>query len=98
MRVLIKKDGPWWVARCLEHDIAVQARDLDLLQYELGRVLTTQAVLDVKNDRIPFQSVPPAPADIEQRWAAGIVAVLESPRFSSDQPLPRIHLDARVVS
>jgi hypothetical protein len=98
LRVLLRKDDDWWVARCLEHDIAVQARDLATLQYELGRVLLTHALFDLKHDRAPFHAIPPVPPEVEHRWSSGIVAVLETPRFSADIPIPRIQFDARVVS
>jgi len=97
LRVILKKDGEWWVARCLEHDVAVQARSLDELQYDLGRVLLSHALFDLQHDRPPLHSIPPAPPDLEQRWSSGLVVVLESPRFSTDMPLPRIQYDARVV-
>lgn len=98
LRVILKKDGEWWVARCLEHDIAVQARDLDQLQYDLGRVLLSHVLFDIQNDRPPFHSIPHAPAELDQQWSSGLVVVLESPRFSTDTPLPRIQYDARIVS
>lgn len=98
LRVILKKDGEWWVARCLEHDIAVQARDLDQLQYDLGRVLLSHVLFDLQNERPPLHAIPQAPAELEQQWSGGLVVVLESPRFSTDIPLPRVQYDARVVS
>lgn len=98
LRVILKKDGEWWVARCLEHDIAVQARDLDQLQYDLGRVLLSHVLFDIQNERPPLHSIPQAPSELEQQWSSGLVVVIESPRFSTDVPLPRIQYDARVVS
>lgn len=98
LRVLLRKDGEWWIARCLEHDVAVQARALQDLQYELSRVLLAQAALDIRNERPAFYSTPPSPPSLEHEWSRGLVAVLEAPRFSSDVPLPRILFDARVVS
>ena len=35
IRVLLSKEGEYWVAQCLEYDIGAQARDLDQLRKRL---------------------------------------------------------------
>jgi hypothetical protein len=57
--------GDWWVAQCLEYDIATQAKSLPDLRYELERVLVGHAVISARLGTQPFESLPAAP---QQYW------------------------------
>lgn len=61
IRVVLYRDAKWWIAQCLEHDIAAQARSLPALRKELERVLTTHLILDVERGLSPFAALPRAP-------------------------------------
>jgi len=37
--VLIERDGDWWVARCLQINVATQARTLSDLHFEIVRIV-----------------------------------------------------------
>jgi len=53
-----------WVAQCLEHDIATQAKTLDDLLYEFERILAAHILGAESTD--PFANIPPAPKSF---WA-----------------------------
>jgi len=53
--------GEWWVAQCLEYDIATQAKSLPDLRYELERVLVGHMVVAARLGKRPFEDLPPAP-------------------------------------
>jgi hypothetical protein len=54
-----ESDG--WVAQCLQYDIAVQAKTLPELQYELQRVLVSHIVISEESGQEPFAGLRPAP-------------------------------------
>jgi hypothetical protein len=62
MRLLIFKEDEWWVAQCLEYDIAAQAKTLNDVQYEIQRVLVGRMFVASQFKIEPFEDVPPAPA------------------------------------
>jgi hypothetical protein len=58
------QDGTdWWVAQCLEYDLATQARSLDDLSYEIQRLMFAHIVAAEAEGLTPFECLPPAP-----RW------------------------------
>lgn len=65
LSVLIRSehDGQraWWVAQCLECDIAAQATSLDDLEYELQRELAGRVAVGRKLGVDPFEGLPQAP-------------------------------------
>ena len=92
LRVLVRKDGDWWVARGVDHDIATQARTSEDLQYDFERMLVTQLIVDAQHSRPPLSSVPRAPAEVERAWQEGLTAVLPPVHRAN---LPTMRLDAR---
>lgn len=58
--VLFEEEG-WWVAQCLEYNVATQAKSLEDLRYELERILLGHLVVSAENATEPFQNLPPAP-------------------------------------
>jgi hypothetical protein len=58
--VLFQEEG-WWVAQCLEYDIAAQARDQSDVLYELERILAGRCLLSASKGRLPFEGLPRAP-------------------------------------
>lgn len=61
LRVLILKEDDWWVAQCLEYDIAAQARTLKDVQYEFQRVFLGRVVAAKESGIKPFEGILPAP-------------------------------------
>lgn len=61
IHVVLYRESKWWIAQCLEHDIAAQARTLPALRKELERVLTTHLILDVEKGVQPLAALPRAP-------------------------------------
>lgn len=66
VRFRLESDGEWWVAQCLEHDIAVQAKTLPAAAEELQRVIKGRIVVAKKLGVAPFAGVPPASEITEQ--------------------------------
>lgn len=61
IRTVLFKEGEWWVAQCLDVDIAAQAKTEKDLRYELGRLLVGRMMASDKLGIEPFQGLPPAP-------------------------------------
>jgi hypothetical protein len=61
IRTVLFQEGGWWVAQCLDVDIAAQARTERDLYYELGRLLVGRILAGEKLGVDPFRSLPPAP-------------------------------------
>jgi hypothetical protein len=53
--------GEWWIAQCLEYDIATQARTLDDLLVEVDRILVGHLIVGKIEGREPFSNIPKAP-------------------------------------
>lgn len=61
LNLLIFKEDDWWVAQCLEYDIASQARTLPDVQYEIQRILVGRISIAEKLNIDPFEGLAPAP-------------------------------------
>ncbi len=89
MHVLMFREGDWWVAQCLEIDLAAQAKTIDGLVYELGRVIVGTSVIRIENGLPGIEELPPAP---EFYWKAYQRAMTISPdlhpRFQSSVGVP----------
>lgn len=93
--VLFQEEG-WWVAQCLEYDIAAQSRTQDDLLYELERTLVGRILVSAAKGRQPFENLPKAP---RRYWAmyeeAEPVSIPPQPFRQGDfQALPAIELRA----
>lgn len=64
------EDQDWWVAQCLEVDIAVQAKTLPLLMDEFARVIDCRFAIAKKLGLGAFEGVPPAPEEFFEIWNA----------------------------
>jgi hypothetical protein len=61
LNLLIFKEDGWWIAQCLDYDIAAQARTLPDVQYEIQRVLVGRISMAKKLSIDPFEGLAPAP-------------------------------------
>ena len=62
IHAVVFREGDWWVAQCLEHDLVGLARTLEELPDELRRQLRTQIETSVEAGIEPFAELPAAPA------------------------------------
>lgn len=69
LRILFFREGEWWIAQCLEHDIAAQAKGgLREAEYEVERVLVTYVGACLAEGLQPFKGIPPAPERLQEMW------------------------------
>jgi len=61
LNLFIFKEDDWWIAQCLDYDIAAQARSLSDVQYEFQRILIGRIVMAEKLNIDPFEGLFPAP-------------------------------------
>ncbi|HEX3532407.1 MAG TPA: hypothetical protein VH988_35555 [Thermoanaerobaculia bacterium] len=61
IRTVLFREGDWWVAQCLDVDIAAQAKTENDLEYELGRILVGHVMASETLGVKPFANLPPAP-------------------------------------
>jgi hypothetical protein len=61
IRAVAFREGEWWVAQCLEYDLATQARRLEDLPQELRRLLAVQVAASLECGVEPFYGFSPAP-------------------------------------
>lgn len=80
VRVVTFREGEWYVAQCLEWDLATQARSPEALLDEVRRLLTAHVVAARETGREPFANLPAAPLRFHRMW--------ELARDSGDLPLP----------
>jgi predicted RNase H-like HicB family nuclease len=65
--IALQEDG-WWVAQCLEYDIATQARTLADLERDLQQMIETHILLGRERGRPPFESIGKAPDRFWKMW------------------------------
>jgi hypothetical protein len=82
--VLVEREGEWWVAQCLQVNVATQARTLPELRAELDRILAAhfETCTTLKID--PFAS--PAPARIWSKYAATQEAIVDQRKPNPERP------------
>ena len=93
--VLFQEEG-WWVAQCLEYDIAAQARTQDDLLYELKRILAGRILVSATKGRQPFENLPKAPLRYWAMYEEAEPVSTDPPPFRQGdfQVLPDIELRA----
>ena len=68
LRVVIFRDGDFWVAQCLEHDIGAQARDIPTLQRNFALTVDLEAKVATERGVAPFSDIDPAPDKFVEMW------------------------------
>lgn len=61
-RAVVFQQGDWWVAHCLEVDLATQSKSLSKLPLELADLLSSQVAVSRELGVEPFQGLRPAPS------------------------------------
>lgn len=65
--IALQEDG-WWVAQCLEYDIATQARTLVDLERDLLQMIETHILIGRERGRPPFENIGRAPDRFWKMW------------------------------
>ena len=61
IRALVFQDGDWLSVRCLEYDLATQARTLPRLYASLRRLILGHISVRLHHNHRPFEGLKPAP-------------------------------------
>ena len=59
INVLVERDGDWWVAHCLQINLATQARTLGELHVEIERIITDHLETCQELGTDPFEMAAP---------------------------------------
>jgi hypothetical protein len=62
IHAVVFREGGWWIAQCIEHDLVGLARTREALPDALCRQLQTQIEIDLEAGEEPFANLPAAPA------------------------------------
>jgi hypothetical protein len=65
--VLVEREGDWWIAQCIEYDLATQAKTVDDLLYEIRRVIVSHIASCEALGIEPFD-LPPAPREVQAKY------------------------------
>jgi hypothetical protein len=68
IRVIIAKEGDYWVAQCLEYDIGAQARELDQLRNRLVAAMDAEYKESMRRHGKAFAGIDPAPRYFRDLW------------------------------
>lgn len=97
IRAVLFQEVGWWVAQCLEHDIAAQARTKEALLQELERLLIGYILVGRKKGRLPFEGMPPAPRRYWEMYERANPVEMEPLPLPAMPTLPEIELLARAA-
>ena len=61
-RVLVYREGRYWIAQCIDYDIAAYARNLHKLPEKFFETVARHIILAVEYQREPFAGLPRPPA------------------------------------
>lgn len=70
LRILVKQEGEYLVAQCVEYDICTQATDYGQLQRRMDTLIDVE-LAEAKELGV---SVPPAPEGIEKIWQESLAS------------------------
>jgi predicted RNase H-like HicB family nuclease len=90
--VLVTKEADWWVAQCLQYDLAAQAKTIADLRYAFERALAAHVVVSLEKKVEPFDSLPSAPRKYWDAWERALPVETERvapPAFRIPKGIPR---------
>jgi hypothetical protein len=90
--ILVTKEADWWVAHCLQYDLAAQAKTLADLRYAFEHALVAHVVVSLEKRLEPFDSLPPAPKKYWEAWERALPIETESvapPAFRLPRNIPK---------
>jgi hypothetical protein len=95
IRAVLFQEGDWWVAQCLDYDIATQAKKMADLYSKLEKVLLRHVDLAREEGVAPFSGIPKAP---KRYWDlfrdARVKLEPVQPQVQFDVSLPAVDLRA----
>lgn len=97
LRILVLREGDWFVAQCLEVDLGACAKNLDDVMYELQKTIVGQLFLDETRQRKPFQDLPPAPEEFFQAFQKACAHAAPLPNFRMPPTAPRLRPQVRIA-
>lgn len=89
IRVVVFRSGEWWIARCLEYNLATQARRLEDMPAEIQRVLSLQITACQQRGVEPFAGFSPAPRRFWEMYERAKARLEEIAADGALQPLVR---------
>ena len=90
MRVIILREGPMWVAQCLEHDIAAQGATLPEVAFAFVKTVAAQVAVAVATGEDPrafldgFEAAP----ECYHRWYEMAAELVEPIRVPEQVEIP----------
>jgi hypothetical protein len=76
LNAVLYKEGDWWVAQCVDHDIATQARTVDQLYGEYERLIVGHIVASMAAGTQPFANTPKPPTHFRRMFESAKVVVM----------------------
>ncbi|MDX2019394.1 MAG: hypothetical protein SF187_04080 [Deltaproteobacteria bacterium] len=72
VHVLLQKEGPYWVAQCLQHDVAGQGKSVQDAAYAVEKALVSHLAMGLELKENPLATLPgPAPQTYWTKWESG---------------------------
>ena len=98
IRAVVFRSGDHYVAQCLEHDIATQAKTIKALMYEVERILVAHVMMSTGKDHL-FDDIPSAPRRFWELYeeAAADLKPVKPAKFPTLPPEQRPHLMLRAA-
>jgi len=72
LRVIYIRENDYWVAQCLEHDIAAQGKTLPEVEDAFRKTIIGQIILDLRKGREPLEDLKPAPPMYWRKFSEGL--------------------------
>lgn len=94
LSILVSKEGDWWVAQCIEHDLATQAHTREDLEIAIASMFEAHEQASIELGITPYQ-VAAAPEWVRKRFAAATRISLARISTTAGTALDlTIHVDA----
>lgn len=68
LRAVVFQDSGYWIAQCIEVDVAAQGGSVDEAVERLESLLTYEAQYTERRFGKPFAGIDPAPARFQKMW------------------------------
>ncbi len=78
LTILIHRDGPAYIAQCLEHDVAAQGNSSDDCKVRFVKTLRSQIAADLAKGLFPLSELDPAPPKF---WERAVLSHASSPEL-----------------
>ncbi len=96
VRIVVFREGEFWVAQCLDYDIGVQAGDLVELEERLMIAFGAERKISLARHGEAFAGIDPAPKFFQDMWSN--FSGTYHPRISSNPSQSNIHCTMVIVA